>query len=837
MKKNILLIVVILFIMPQLYAQPGTIDPTFNPSDLGFWKGNSLNGSITTSFAQKDGKFIIAGEFSRFNEVSAMRIARFNADGTIDTTLNKTGTSAVNIQKIVSQTDGKIFILGSFQYYNNIPRNSIARLNADGSLDNAFDPGSGISPAYFDKYAMVLQNDGKIIVGGYIKNYNGATVGNIVRINPDGKQDTTFHTGTGFDSDVPALALQSDGKVIVGGGFGYYDNVYGNKVIRLNADGSKDNTFNLNGSGPDSDVNSILLQDDGKILIIGSFKNYNGSRTHGIARLNSDGSLDNTFYVASGVFTGYLLQLCKQPDGKILALESLGAIVNQSRVFRLNMDGSLDTAFYSAHANSNASAICLQSDGKIIVGGYFKNYDGVLRNCIVRLNVDGTIDKNIYNVLGNGVNGTVWTSAIQSDGGIIIGGLFSSYNGKKMGNITRVNKDGSLDNTFHTETGTDDWIESITIQKDKKILIAGWFTKYKDSSLAGLARINIDGSLDTTLKASLGVSPLVEHVSLQSDGKILVAGYFNFNNGISKNCILRLHSNGSIDSTFKPSLGANSFVWTTLIQPDGKILVGGYFKDTVGAISVNNIARLNLDGSLDTSFHTGTGTDNVIYALGLQKDGKVLIGGSFKTYNGLTANSISRLNSNGALDNTFNSGAGIVVGHSIKNISIQQNGKIIIGGQFSNFNGTTVNSLVRLNIDGSVDNTFKNDLGARNKSIATASIQKDGNIVIGGSFTDYNGIGRNGIARVNGGEITNIATHAAINPIVIYPNPSNGEFTIAVEQIGKILIMDNLGRLILERNVNSKKEVINLTNITSGIYFARITSAHGQTTKKIIIRR
>jgi uncharacterized delta-60 repeat protein len=838
-QKNIFLSVVALFMVMNMHAQPGTIDATFNSVDSGFWKGNTFNGGVSASFLQKDGKFIIAGSFSKFNDTKATRITRFNADGTIDPTFNNTGTGANTIQKVISQPDGKIFIAGAFTIYNGIARKGVARLNTDGSLDNTFDPGSGLGLLGSYNQTMVLQSDGKIIVGGSFKSFNGITAGNVVRINPDGKQDTTFHIGTGFNARIFSMVLQNDGKVIISGSFTSYNAIPCNFLVRLNPGGSLDNTFNTGGSGPDSQASSILLQDDGKILITGTFKNYNGSTRNGIARLNADGTLDNTFAVSAGTFTGTLLETCKQTDGKIIVSEALTtAGASRGWLVRLNAGGTVDNSFYELGVNNNVRTFFQQSDGKIIAGGTFTNCNGILRNYIARLNADGSIDKNVFNVVGKGLNGELWASAVQNDGKILIGGFFTSYNGKERMNMARLHTDGSLDTTFNTTgTGTNNGIECIVPQADGKILVGGWFKSYNGVTRGGLVRLNSDGSLDTTLKSDPGFDASVEHISVQADGKIILCGDFVTYNGIPANNILRLHPNGSLDTTFKPKTGATQLIWRTLIQPDGKIVLGGHFGITNGTTIISNIARLNPNGSVDTSFHCGNGADNSIFALGLQKDGKIIIGGQFKMYNGLPTNNVARLNANGTLDNTFNSGSGINSGPTIWTLAIQDNGKIIAGGNFNSFNGTAANSLVRLNSDGTLDNVFKNTLGATNKVISTTALQQDGKIIIGGSFTDYNGAGRNNVARIFGDDVVTIDETMEENAMIIYPNPSNGAFTIEVERIGEILILDNLGRLILKKKINHNKESINLTNMNSGIYFLKLTTDHQQLTKKIIISK
>ncbi len=197
-------------------------------------------------------------------------------------------------------------------------------------------------------------------------------------------------------------------------------------------------------------------------------------------------------------------------------------------------------------------------------------------------------------------------------------------------------------------------------------------------------------------------------------------------------------------NSFIPGIGANIDVYTVVLQPDGKIIIGGLFTSYIGTTR-NHIARLNTDCSLDNSFDPGTGANNNVYTAALQPDGKIIIGGSFTTYNGTTRNCIARLNADGSLDNTFYPGSG--ADNSVKTITLQPDGKIIIGGHFTLYNGTTRNSIARLNADGSLDNSFDPGTGANN-NVYTTLRQPDGKIIIGGLFTSYGNTGRNRIARI-----------------------------------------------------------------------------------------
>ncbi len=206
--------------------------------------------------------------------------------------------------------------------------------------------------------------------------------------------------------------------------------------------------------------------------------------------------------------------------------------------------------------------------------------------------------------------------------------------------------DGSLDTSFNPGSVANSGVLSIASQPDGKILIGGWLTQYNGTTRNDIARLNSDGSLDTSFNPGSGVHGSISSIALQPDGKILIGGEFTQYNGTTRNNIARLNPDGSLDTSFNPGGGANGEVYSIALQPDGKILIGGWFFEYNGT-SRNNIARLNPDGSLDTSFNPGSGTNISINSIALQPDGKILIGGGFTQYNGTPRNGIARLNSSG----------------------------------------------------------------------------------------------------------------------------------------------------------------------------------------------
>jgi uncharacterized delta-60 repeat protein len=355
-----------------------------------------------------------------------------------------------------------------------------------------------------------------------------------------------------------------------------------------------------------------------------------------------------------------------QPDGKIIAI---GDDISQY-IDRINIEGTLDGSFNPGNGtDEDIYAIAIQSDGKIIIGGYFTSYNGTTRNGIARINTDGTLDTSLDPFIGT--NNSIHDIAIQSDGKIIIGGYFTSYNGTTRNGIARINTDGTLDTGFDSGIGTGEdngSVDAVEIQSDGKIIIGGDFDTYNGTARRGIARINTDGTLDASFNPGAGVSEYdgITTIAIQSDGKIIIGGDFTSYNDTTRNGIARINTDGTLDTSFNPGTGAdcsiNSFLISSVaIQSDGKILIGGYF-DAYNSTNINSIARLNSDGSLDTSFNPGTGIayyeddglyDSEIETIAIQSDGKIIIGGGFDTYNGIAKNNIARINADGTLDIYF----------------------------------------------------------------------------------------------------------------------------------------------------------------------------------------
>lgn len=363
------------------------------------------------------------------------------------------------VREIQKDTNGSIYVGGLWDVYDGKPQRPVAltgstttgiiKLKPTGEVDNSFYNYGFTGSSLQGINSIEIQSDGKILVGGDFTSYNGISKNYICRLNSDGTLDTSFSGLTsGFNNFVYDIEIQSDGKIIVAGAFSTYNGTSSNRIIRLNSDGSIDGTFNI-GTGFNSTVFDLAIQSDGKILAVGSFQSFNGTTIRYACRLNTNGTIDAT-YNSGGTGFASITQSIEvveiQSDGKIL-LGTVSAppitynsISYNSTIFRLNSDGTIDSSFMSNVVSLTLPArstldIEVQSDGKILNGG---------GNTLSRLNTDGTLDNSF--ILGRPsplLAQTTEVLCLDNNNKIYFGGNFRSYNGQNVQAIIRLNSDGS----------------------------------------------------------------------------------------------------------------------------------------------------------------------------------------------------------------------------------------------------------------------------------------------------------------------------------------------------------------------------------------------------------
>ncbi len=705
----------------------------------------SPNGPVRAIVQQSDGRLVIGGEFTKINGTDKTRIGRIHIDGSLDTTFSALAEADLAVTCLARQSDDKIIVGGAFVNMNGQGRKHLARLEADGNLDSSFNPGVdniGLVGPY-GVYMLAVQSDGKILVGGDFTTLAGQTRNRIGRLNIDGTLDTSFNAEA--DSVVFHIAVQPDGKIIIAGFFTSVNGQPRNGIARLNTDGTLDDSFNPNAEG--GDVYAAQVQPDGKIIAAGAFATIAGTARRGIARLNADGTIDPSFDPGSGSDND-VYRLLLQPNGKIVLggifTHFNGAVHNCS--VRLNTDGSVDSTFDDGNGfNSQVWCLYQQADGKIVAGGVFTLfYDAAIsRPYLLRLyESEGKLDANLF--FDTPLNGSVYATALQRNENILIGGDFTTANGEAHQHIARVGAHGYVDASFNASAvGGGVW--TIVVQPDDRIIIGGYFTTVNGAAHAYLARLLSDGTTDGSFTSGIIADGGVRGMALQPDGKIVIGGAFTSIDGVTYNGLARLNINGTVDASFNPGIGVAGvdYVNTVALQPDGKILVGGTFT-SLGGQAINRIGRLNSDGSVDTAFNPNANSE--VRCITVQPDGKILVGGLFTSMGGTAINRIARLVADGSVDSSFNLPNG--AGGSVRSIGIQCNGKIIVGGAFASIGGDATRKYITcLNSDGSLDTSFA-FAEYPNDAVNAVTIQNDGKIVCGGLFANWNDALHDYVARI-----------------------------------------------------------------------------------------
>jgi uncharacterized delta-60 repeat protein len=694
-----------------------------------------------------------------------------------------------------------------------------------GAVDLTFDPGHGpesVSPSSGN--SVLVQSDGKILVAGEFSGLNLDFARGIVRFNPDGTLDGSFHASilpapesAGYDYAPKLLALQPNGQVLLGGTLANPDGST-RFLTRLNSDGSVDNTFNPvfeNGGGPAAVLQAKIVP-GGRILIGGWFTSISGVSRNGLARLNADGSVDPTFNAA--VFSkGFVVQSI----GKPIVITGGNFTNGGDRLQRLNTDGSLDSTFAAIIPPSGhmAGGIFVQPDDKLI---WTATWTGPVVDwpptIISRSTADGANDSDYHPYSSYG--GT--PLFLQQDGGVII---FSGYSG-----ASRLNPDGSPDSSFHPIA-----LGYFAQQSDGRLVVTTG-TIYTEPY--GIRRLFLDGSSDNSFNPGLGLVSIressIDQARLLPNGKIVIAGGFNYFDRISRTRIAVLNANGSVDPNFDAGTlmvaqGNSTPFRTMTVQSDGKILIA------VG----DRLVRLGPDGVEDPTFHYSLIPNTSVWELGTQPTGKILLSDSSQR--------LKRLNPDGALDSTFpNDRFGNLVfvqpdakilGRGATNnlfrdnadgspdfgfhseaahgflgpafLGLQPNGMLLVARPFSSID---THRFARLHPDGSLDQAF--DPGFRSVGLAAADltgiyfwasltpwgypdrleigrflpndsrdpnfavqfnsegapntllIQPDGQLLVAGSFDHVNGVARASIARLNGAaprKLANLSTRVGVS--------------------------------------------------------------------------
>lgn len=749
-----------------VWAAQGDLDPTFGTGGqvLTDFPGPA-SAKIADIVIQPDGKIVAAG-MTNSSAGQDFALARYHADGSLDTTFGDSGKVITNVtgkdqaEAIVLQSDGKIVVIGGTNTATGTPTHfALVRYNSDGTIDTSYgDTGIVTTESSGGAFGGTLQNDGKIVAVG--RAYDGFYGFSLVRYNTDGSHDTSF----GVDG----------------------------KVVTTDFDGL------LNASARD-----VVIQADGKIVAVGEA----GSGSFALARYNADGSLDTGFDSDGKVTTivgigGSIANgVALQTDGRIVAAGiATSGVFDAFVLVRYNTDGSLDASFDDGNPEAGvvfqserflagATDTAIQSDGRIVAVGFTEGFNGDF--ALARFFGTGDPDYTLLDppsivpgvvrtdILSSNTSDAAAAMVIQDDGKIVAAGSVATGSFIDAFALVRYNVNGSLDTTFGSDgivtTGfigpRNDQGADVVTQPDGKIIVAG-----TTGDEISLVRYSSDGSIDTTfgIDGRVYTDPpgysvqSISEIALQLDGKILIAAHAQtvitiefWSQSKGEFFLVRYNSDGSLDLTF----GDNGIVGTDfdgddavtstdpwfldaysddssydlVIQPDGKIVAAGTTRiislfgnlqdvilyDIVQEESDFALARYNSDGSLDLTFGDGGKVTTDLgdtylegaSAVALQADGKIVVGGSTYSFTSEIDFALARYNVDGTLDTSFD-GDGMLTtdfdsfdttlfSDTVSDIAVQADNKILaIGSSAEVFHKSF--ALARYQGDGSLDNTFGN---------------------------------------------------------------------------------------------------------------------------------
>ena len=378
--------------------------------------------------------------------------------------------------------------------------------------------------------------------------------------------------------------------------------------------------------------------------------------------------------------------------------------------------------YYSDGINTDPNAAGVDP----CVYGLFIGTDGALWRSSPAIAIDGSFTASL-------LNGTVRTIAKQSTGKIVVGGDFTLYNATSYNYIIRFNNDGSVDSSFSIGTGFDASVRAIAIQSDDKILVGGDFGFFNGSTYRNIIRLNSDGTVDSTFNSVPGFDGSVYSIVVRSDNKIYVGGSFSFYNSQASPSIIRLTSAGFTDTLFNIGLGFNGPVYSISIQSDDSLIVGGAFNGYNGAFTQNNIIHLLDDGTYESSnFVSGTGFNNSVYFIKLLSNSNLLIVGAFTNYNGTSVSYSVELYANGTIASVFTGGFNALT--RVAKVDLSNN--FLFGGDFTSYSGNSNGYITRTDSNGSYLSDYPVITGFNN-SVYDIYSESYNQFLVAGSFTSY----------------------------------------------------------------------------------------------------
>lgn len=743
----------------------------FITQKIGIPKNFSTNGSILAMAQLSDGSVILGGTFTAIYPQPAPTLLKTDLQGVVDTTFELGTGFDGTVYAVVQLSDGSILVGGNFNHFNGQNANYLVKLDSSGNLDTTFSSIAVPGGTWGGTVYSIVVSGSDIFIGGIFTTYGKSSAYYVAKINSSGVLDPTFNAAAWT---TPTLrwyinSLVINGSSIYAGGFiGWWGSASTpiNNIVKLDTTtGAADTTFSpkSGANGTDNIVNS-LATDGSSLFLGGAFTTYRGTTTPGLAKINlSSGILDSGFSTTSAIGGGLQTVNSLALAGGSLFLGGNfltigGATANY--VGKTNAtSGTPDSTFNfpaTDVAGTDGAVNSIQITGtNLYIGGAFLNYRGTPTPRIAKLDLSGNLDMTFSATAnGNGLDATLQVISIGSSY-LFLGGQFHTFLGTTVNHIAKLDREGNLDLTFSAPstglaaniTGTNGNVYSLAILNDS-IYAGGGFGTFKGAPANGIAKITSNGNLDTTFNPSTGQNGVNGTVySLATAGNnVYAGGMFTKYQGLIANNIAKLDVNGNLDTAFCQQVatqGTNTKV-SALAVSDSGIFAGGTFT-TYGGSAANYIAKINTDGTLDTTFNPstgGNGFDAAVVALNSTVTAgvtSIYASGAFLSYRGAPAIGVAKLSTIGSLDLVFDPSTGPNgLSGTITSMALYGD-SLFVAGLLVSYRGYSVSNLVKLDLStGQLNQAFNNQLLFSGPNLTVNSILPlDRSILLGGIFTAF----------------------------------------------------------------------------------------------------
>ncbi|MBK8475798.1 MAG: hypothetical protein IPL39_05655 [Opitutaceae bacterium] len=703
------------------YANTLQLDTSFAP--LFEADGGSIAGLAVAA----DGAVYVSGSFNGIGGQARTNLARFTADLTLDPSFAPTVTGGYGALLAV-QPDGKLIIGGDFSKVNGEVRSLVARLNRDGSLDAGFSPVIALTGSWPTVVTLAVQSDGKILIGGRFDSVGGLPRQNVARLNADGSCDVAFSVAVGPSSFVSRLALAGE-KVLILGSFQTVAGVARKGLARVHSDGALDLAF-----VPDISCDyayAVATGADGRVYVGASYTADDLSSHADIVRLAGDGTRDVSYRPGLGDVPKAIAPL---PDGRVAVawMDGFGEYAV------LSANGTKDSSFVIPRGPAESGcAIAATPSNQVYVGGYSAKVGSVLQNGVVRYESNGAQGAVAAPSLCSASNPSVF--APVAGGKWLVGGAFNRVNGSSRPFLARLNADGTTDTSFDASATLTTKVTGLVVQGGGPIVVYGGVP-------GAITKLLPDGARDLSFDAGTGFGSGPSFVRGLPDGRIVAAGYLADYNGESiDTAVVALLPNGQRDPSFSLELRPSGFVTALEVEANGGIAVAGALSrhSFTGAL---NFVRLAGDGTFLYPVDVNQGLDSWPRALGTDALGRLLLGGDFYRVGDQDRPGFARLNEDGSLADGLTGSTGFSRSTWPMSFAAQTDGQVLVAGSFTSYNSQPCGPLARLKTDDTLDTGFSMEDPCRVAFPTPLFFSDDGGLLICGAAA-RNGVMRSGLIK------------------------------------------------------------------------------------------